>query len=156
MRKVGRPPVLDKKKRLQIVAILSVGCSQTVAARFVGCAPSTIQNTAERDPKFTKELDKAKSNAELALVKNIRNAANKEQYWRAAAWALERGFPEKYARRGPDVITVEQIGVLLAKFTEIILEEVPEHYRAGILKKVNALARALGIVLKREATDDSS
>lgn len=156
MRKVGRPPVLDEKKQLQIVAILSVGCSQAVAAQFVGCAPSTIQNTAERNSKFAKELSKAKSNAELALVKNIRNAANKEQYWRAAAWALERGFPEKYARRGPDVITVEQIGILLTRFAEIIIEEVPEGSRAIILKRLNTLARALGIVLKREGTDDSS
>ena len=62
-----------------------------------------------------KKLREAKGNAELGLVKNIRNAAKKEQYWRAAAWALERGFPEKYARRGPDVITVEQIGLLLTQ-----------------------------------------
>ena len=54
----------------------------------------------------------------MGLVKNIRNAAKKEQYWRAAAWALERCFPEKYARRGPDVITAEQIGLLLTKFAE--------------------------------------
>jgi hypothetical protein len=126
-----------------------------VAAQFVGCAPTTIQNTAERDPKFAEELGKAKSNAEIALVKNIRNAAKKEQYWRAAAWALERAFPEKYARRGPDVITVDQIGILLIKFSEIVAEEVPERYRSIILKKMDVVARALGIVLKREATNDS-
>ena len=102
----------------QIVAILSVGCSQNMAAQYVGCSPATIQRTAERDPKFAKQLREAKGNAELGLVKNIRNAAKKEQYWRAAAWALERGFPEKYARRGPDVITVEQIGLLLAQFSD--------------------------------------
>ncbi len=156
MGKPGRPPVLDDRKRAQIVAIISVGCSQTVAALFVGCSPATIQNTAERDPTFAEELGRAKSNAELALVKNIRKAAKKEQYWRAAAWALERGFPERYARRGPDVITVEQIGVLLAKFSEIIAAEVPERYRKKIVKKMDAVARALGIVLKRESTDDPS
>jgi hypothetical protein len=147
--------VLNDRKRAQIVAIISVGCSQTVAAQFVGCAPTTIQNTAERDPKFSEELGKARSNAEIALVKNIRNAAKKEQYWRAAAWALERAFPEKYARRGPDVITVDQIGILLIKFSEIVAEEVPERYRSIILKKMDVVARALGIVLKREATNDS-
>ena len=155
MKKGGRPPVLNETKRLQIVAILSVGCSQAVAAQFVGCSPSTIQNTAERDPNFAEELGKAKSNAELILVKNIRKAAKKEQYWRAAAWALERGFPEKYARRGPDVITVEQIGILLAKFSEIVIEEVPERYRTIILKRMDAVARSLGISLKRETTDDA-
>ena len=151
----GRPPVLDKAKRAQIVAILSVGCSQNVAAQFVGCAASTIQRTAERDPEFGEELGKAKSNAELGLVKNIRNAAQKEQYWRAAAWALERGFPEKYARRGPDVITVEQVGLLLTKFAEIIVEEVPERYRTSILRRLDAISRGLGVSLSREAADES-
>jgi hypothetical protein len=145
---------LDEEKRGQVLAILSVGCSQNMAAQYVGCASSTIQRTAERDPKFAKKLREAKGNAELGLVKVIRNAAKKEQYWRAAAWALERGFPEKYARRGPDVITIEQIGLLLAKFSAIIIEEVPERYRTGILKKMDAVARSLGIVLKREETDD--
>ena len=143
------------RKRGQILAILSVGCSQNVAAQYVGCAPSTIQRTAERDPKFAKKLRKAKSNAELGLVKNIRNAAKKEQYWRAAAWALERGFPEKYARRGPDVITAEQIGLLLTRFSAIIMDEVPARHRTDVAKKMDAMSRSLGIELKREATDDS-
>ena len=155
MGKRGRPAALDNGKRREILAILSVGCSQAVAAQYVDCAPSTIQRTADRDPKFAEELGKAKSNAELGLVKNIRNAAKKEQYWRAAAWALERGFPEKYARRGPDVITLEQIGLLLSKFSEIVVQEVPERYRTKIFKRMDAASRSLGIELKREATDDS-
>ncbi|MBU4272725.1 MAG: hypothetical protein KKE86_08605 [Planctomycetes bacterium] len=156
MGKRGRPPVLDKDKRGRIAAIISVGCSQGVAAQYVGCAPSTILRTAERDPTFAEELRQAKCNAELSLVKNIRNAAKKEQYWRAAAWALERGFPEKYARRGPDVITVEQIGLLLARFAELVVQEVPERYRKNILKKTDAMARGLGVELKREAKDETS
>jgi ribosomal protein L18E len=155
MGKRGRPPVLDDKKRAQIVAILAVGCSQSVAAQYVGCAVRTIQNTAERDPKFAEELGKARSNAELGLVKNIRNAAKKEQYWRAAAWALERGFPEKYARRGPDVITVEQIGLLLTKFSAIIVQDLPEPGRKDILKKMEMVARSLGITLKWKDADES-
>ena len=155
MEKRGRRPFLTEGKQREIAAILSVGCSQSVAAQYVGCAVSTIQRTAERDPKFAEQLGKAKSNAELGLVKNIRNAAKKEQYWRAAAWALERGFPEKYARRGPDVITVEQIGLLLTKFSEIIVQEVPDRYRSDILRRMDAVSHSLGIVLKGEATDDS-
>ncbi len=154
MGKRGRPPVLDDKKQAQIAAILGVGCSQNMAAAYVGCASRTIQRTAERDPKFAEKLNQARCNAELSLLKNIRSAAKKEQYWRAAAWALERGFPEKYARRGPDVITLEQIGLLLARFSEMIVEELPEHERSKILKKMDAVARSVGIVLKREAADD--
>ena len=153
MGRVGRRPVLDEGKRGQILAILSVGCSQSVAAEYVGCAVSTIQRTAERDPRFAGDLCQAKCNAELGLVKNIRSAAKKEQYWRAAAWALERGFPEKYASRGPDVITIEQIGQLLAKFSNFIVQDVPELYRTQILKKMDEVSRGFGVELKREAAD---
>ena len=61
--------------------------------RYVGCALSTIQNTADRDPRSPRSCAQATYNAEIGLLKNIRNAAKKEQYWRAAAWALERRFP---------------------------------------------------------------
>lgn len=151
MKKRGRRPVLDEGKRREVLAIVSVGCSQNVAAQYVGCAASTIRRAAERDPEFAKELGKAKSNAELGLVKNIRNAAKKEQYWRAAAWALERGFPEKYARRGPDVITAEQLARLLAQFADMIVQQVPvDEYRKKIVKGVEALARSLGQDIKEE------
>ncbi len=156
MGKCGRPPVLDKDKRGRIAAIISVGCSRGVAAQYVGCAPSTIQRTAERDPTFAEELRQAKCNAELSLIKNIRNAAMKEQYWRAAAWALERGFPEKYARRSHDVVSFEQIGLLLAKFADIVVQEVDEKKRKTILKKLDALVRELGIEIQREEQNDPS
>lgn len=156
MARRGRPPVLDEGKRREILALVSVGCSQNMAAHYVGCAPDTIQNTAKRDPKFAEKLNHAKCNAELGLVQNIRNAAKKEQYWRAAAWALERWFPEKYARRGPDVITVDQIGVLLSQFSGMIVEHVPERCRQRLLKKMDALALRLGIDLRREAADEAN
>lgn len=154
MGQLARRPALDATKRKQVVAILGVGCSQSVAAEYVGCSRSTIQRTAERDPKFADELNKAKCNAEIVLVKSIRSAAKKEHYWRAAAWALERGFPDKYARRGPDVITADQIGILLARFSEIIVQEVSERTRKRILKQIARLAQSFGCTLKQEPADE--
>ena len=72
-----------------------------MAASYVDCAVSTIQNTADRDATFAEKLRQATYNTEVGLLKNIRNAAKKEQYWRAAAWALERRFPERYAAAVP-------------------------------------------------------
>ena len=90
MAKLGRPPVLDEIKQREILAILSVGCSRRTAAKYVGCAPSTIQNTAERDEKFAEKLDRGENQAVVTHMTNINKAAKKAQYWRAAAWALER------------------------------------------------------------------
>jgi hypothetical protein len=148
--------ILDDVKQREVLAILSMGCSQSMAAKYVGCAPATIRREAARDAKFAKKLREAKGNAELGLVKNIRKAANKEQYWRAAAWALERMFPEKYARRGPDVITAEQLAQVLAQLAERIIEQVPvDAYRKNIVKAVESLARSFGQTIREEeAADD--
>ena len=141
----GRRPVLDEIKQREILALLSVGCSRRVAAQYVGCAPATIQNTSRRDAKFAEKLGQAACSTEIVYLKNIQKAARKEQYWRAAAWALERTMPEKYARRGPDVITVEQIALLLAQVGDILVEEVPQpKQRKKIIKRLEALTRSLG------------
>jgi hypothetical protein len=158
--KRGRPLVLDPEKQREILAIISVGCSQNMAAKYVGCSPQTIRREAARDPKFAKKLRQAKGNVELGLIRNIRNAANKEQYWRAAAWALERFFPEKYARRGPDVITAEQLAQLLGQLAEQIVQQVPVNaYRKKLVKAVESLARSYGQTIREkeprtEADDD--
>ena len=101
MTKRGRPPVLDSGKKREILAMLTVGCSRRTAARYVGCAAATIQNTAERDPQFAEQLHHADHLAEIEYLKNIRKAAKKEQGLRAAAWALERLNPEDFALRAP-------------------------------------------------------
>ncbi len=144
MNKCGRHPVLDAAKKREILAIIAVGCSRTVAAAYVGCAISTIQNTADRDPTFAEKLRQAACATELGLLKSIRNAAAKEQYWRAAAWTLERRFPDRYGRRGPDVITLEQVTALLGQFSDIVAEEVPGRFRKRVLKRLEKLARSLG------------
>jgi len=153
MGKRGRPPVLDDGKRREILAILSTGCSQAMAAEYVGCSVSTIQRTVERDPLFAESLGKARNNAELGLVRNIRNAANNEKYWRAAAWALERFFPNKYhTGGGPHVISAEQLAQVLTQFAHMIVEQVPvERYRKNIIKGLEAMVRNLGQTIAEEA-----
>ncbi len=140
MAKCGRRPVLDEYKRREILAILAVGCTRQVAAEYVGCDASTIRRTAQRDPEFAEQLRRKELQSEIGYLENIRNAARSERYWRAAAWALERIDPEKYGKRGPDVITVEQVGELMTQFAEVIVEEVPvPQYRKNILKQLDAI-----------------
>ena len=93
---------------------------------YVGCSPSTIRNTAERDPQFAEQLDKAESRHEVGYLQNIRAASQKEQYWRAAAWALERHYPDRYGPRKAGTISVEQITQLLSQFAEIVVQELPD------------------------------
>ncbi len=154
MAKRGRRPVLDDGKKREIVAILTVGCSRQTAAQYVGCAVSTISRTAQRDPNFAEQLRHAEHQHEITYLKNIQQAAKKPQYWRAAAWVLERIFPNRYARRGPDVITVEQFTVTLTQLVDMIVEEVPARYRKQIIKRSHALTKSLNCSPARKATDD--
>jgi len=133
---------LDEFRKREILAILSVGCSRRTAARYVGCSPSTIRRTAERDPAFAEALHKAESKAQILFMQNIAAAARKEQYWRAAAWALERLNPEDYAARSPHAVTLEQIRTLVSEFARIIVEEVPiAAHRKKILRRLERLGR---------------
>lgn len=143
MARRGRPPILDAVKQGQVLALLSVGCSKAVAARFVGCVPATITRTARRDPQFAAALKQALCSPEIGYLKSIQRASRKEQYWRAAAWALERIMPEKYARRDPEVITIDQVARLLAQMSEIVVSEVPARYRKAVVKRLDQLATLL-------------
>lgn len=150
----GRRPVLDEFKRREILAILAVGGSRRTAAGYVGCAVSTIQNTADRDPQFAHHLGQAEHQAEIAYLKSIQKAAQQEKYWRAAAWVLERKNPDDFARRGPDVFTPDQITLVLARFAEIVVNEVPvATYRKNVLKKFDALIVDLRRSVPKEPAD---
>ncbi len=152
-----RKRVLDESKQKEILAILAVGCSQSMAAKYVGCSPQTIRNEAERNPKFAEQMRQAKGNMELGLIRNIRNAAKKEQYWRAAAWALERCFPERYARRGPDVITADQLAEILSQFADRIMQLMPDRDRKALVKDAQQIAQTFSHSLGKNkgAADDS-
>ena len=150
-----RPFALDELKKREILAILAMGCSRRAAAKYVGCSPTTIANTAGRDPEFAAELESAESKAEIGYMKNIRKAANKEQYWRAAAWALERKYPEDYAPRGPDSIARSDVVELLIQLTQVIVEEVPvSKLRKKLVKRLNSLAAAVEKARKGSAAKD--
>lgn len=141
---IGRPPVLDEAKKGEICAILAVGCSRATAARYVGCHPDTIRNTAQRDDKFALDLERAESKHEVKHLAFINKAAEEGKYWRAAAWALERKYPGRYGTRRPDRFTVEQVSHVLSQFAAVILEEVPEaSERQRILSRLSDLTAGL-------------
>jgi hypothetical protein len=132
---------LDEVKRGEVCAILAVGGSRQLAAQYVGCSATTIRNTALRDASFKEQLEKAESQHEIGYLQNIRAAARKEQYWRAAAWVLERRFPDRYGPRKPGTTSVEQIMQLLGQFAEMIVQEVPTpEAQQRILARLQVLA----------------
>jgi hypothetical protein len=139
----GRRPVLDETKKGEILTIIAVGCTRQIAARYVGCDPRTIRRTARRDPIFAERLRQAGRNAEVGLLRRIRKASKKEQYWRAAAGALERVYPERYARRNPKVMTREHVAYLMKQLADLFAGQLPARYRKTVLRCVEQMIRKM-------------
>jgi hypothetical protein len=134
----GRPQSLTDSKKKTILALLTVGCSRTTAARYVNCDPKTIYNTAQRDREFADELARAETSAEYAYLARLFKAGDDPKYWRAAAWALERMHPDRFGVRSPDSITPGQFTILLGRLTEMLIEEIPvEMYRKKVLARLD-------------------
>lgn len=132
---------LEKKN---ILAIISVGCSRETAARYVGCPEYRIRREMADDPAFAAEMVKAAEDSEVYFINKIRKAADKEQYWRAAAWALERRCPNRYAPRGAGTLTMDQVRRLLAKLADVVIQMIPGgSERRRLLHRIRELVREI-------------
>ncbi len=135
---------LTKKQKDEILAILTVGCSRKIAARYVGCAPSLISKIAADDPDFAQDLRHAEQQAEIASMKSINAAARQERYWKAAAWILERRNPEEYRLRSPGTFNAQEFKFIINHLSEMIVEEVkaPTH-RKRLLARIDEFLKSM-------------
>lgn len=89
-----------------------------VAARAAGVAPSTVRSHRDRHREFATALDAALATAKSSMLAHVRNAAPKD--WKAAAWLLERRFPEEFAR--PEIrATIASANIDTGELTKGIL-----------------------------------
>ncbi|MFN7587337.1 MAG: hypothetical protein ACK5UQ_02310 [Planctomycetota bacterium] len=96
-KKLGRPRSRMTPKTVAAILEGVAGCLPIdVAARAAGVAPSTVRSHRERHRDFATALDAAIATAKSSMVARVRDAAPKD--WKAAAWMLERRFPEEFAR----------------------------------------------------------
>lgn len=141
MEKKGGPK-LDEGMQRDLCAILGVGCSRTVAARYVGCSPNTVRRLALTDAAFAERLRRAEGRHQVSHLTNIQTAS--KENWRASAWSLERTYPDRFAPRRPGTVTVQQMSYMLGEFARILVEEVKDaSLRKRILKRVAALTKGL-------------
>src|SRR6476646_8849748 len=91
----GRPRVLDDAKRREICALIAGGCSLRDAASYVNCSVCTIRREAERNPDFLQQIRHSEKHARLSPLRAMQQAMG--THWRAAAWFLERAFPDRFA-----------------------------------------------------------
>jgi hypothetical protein len=141
--RVDRRRVLDAEKRRQILALVANGSSRRTAARVVGCSHSTIHRAIDRDPDFAEQLARAEHNVEIEALRNLRNAAKKERYWRAAAWLLERTNSDDFAKRKPELYTAPEMAQTAAQFMMLMTSIVPPEYVDYMLNRMEAIVNYL-------------
>ena len=102
---MGRPTKLTPEVQDKIVNALRGGNYQETAAQFAGIDEATFYRWMERGAsedegiycEFRKAVERAKSQAEVRDIALIDKAAQNGS-WQAAAWKLERKFPQKWGR----------------------------------------------------------
>ncbi len=128
LRPPGIPTVLTDETQHDYVTAIMRGANLTDAAQYAGIHPATVglwrqrldtcnpqfdSDTGEivtwtddeRNPpiprlfEFFAAIRKAESDAKLLRLGQIERAASDPKYWTAAAWWLERKFPDEFGRR---------------------------------------------------------
>ena len=129
---------LTSKQKKAVLAILSVGCSRAAAARCVRCSPYILNREMSEHPQFAMDITKAEEGIEIFFLSRLRNAAQKEQHWRAAAWFLERRFPQRYGGKKQENLTAERVQRFMTSCLQIIAEELPDkEHREKILDRLS-------------------
>lgn len=112
----GRKSKLTPERQERICELLRAGNYAGVAAKAAGIAESTFYAWIERGEKartgafaeFAEAVKKAEAEGETAALEIIQTAALES--WQAAAWLLERRFPQRWARANRDTARGETEG----------------------------------------------
>lgn len=124
---MARPTKLTPELQEKICKLIAAtGCTVEGAAAAVDVAASTVYEWRSRGlierkgrfAEFAEALMRARAKSEAALVASIATAGKTD--WRAAAWILERRFPDQYGNR---VTLIKRLGQMTEDELDAYLAE---------------------------------
>lgn len=100
----GRPSKLTPETREKLLSAIRLGNYRETACAYAGIDPHTLGRWMKRGEREQRGeywelcalIKDAEASAEMVSVARIRAAS--ADTWQAAAWYLERKFPERWAR----------------------------------------------------------
>jgi len=104
---MAAPSALTPDLRIQVERELAAGATQAVVAQRAGVSARTLRKWlaagkvtphVEAQPAASEPLAIRLERAEPGLVASVIAAAQRG-HWQAAAWLLERSFPERWGRK---------------------------------------------------------
>ena len=118
----GRPRALNDLKRRQICDLTAEGLNLQQAARHVQCSTRTIRREMRRNPEFGDEVRRNENFAQINPLSALQRAVHHN--WRAAAWLLERLFPDRFARKPrTSAFGKRQVRQLLDEVLQIVRDD---------------------------------
>lgn len=129
----GRPTSLTPERHAAIVDAVRHGMYAKAAVEGAGITEATYYRWLERGRQgeepfesFLADVEQASAAATLNMLDTIRKAA--ETDWRAAAWFLERRFPDQWGRHSRS-----------SREDEVAVTESPEAVREQVLRRIQVL-----------------
>lgn len=77
---------------------VAIGATYQLASKYAGISDVTFDNWRKKYPEFAQAVNDAEGRAAVGWLAKIENEANNGN-WTAAAWKLERRYPNEYGRR---------------------------------------------------------
>ena len=95
----GRPTKKTEQRVEALLQSLRAGASRQRSAALAGIHRDTLHEWMKQDPAFSDAIEKAEAFAEARFLSRVATAAENERSWQAAAWILERRFPNEWRKR---------------------------------------------------------
>lgn len=93
------------EERIEIILMnLRQGMTREIACTQAGISSRTLYNWCEADAELADDVEAAIDVSKAVLINEIKALGQARQDWRAAAWMLERRWPQEFgAKRDVDV-----------------------------------------------------
>jgi hypothetical protein len=108
---------LDAARRGRLMAALEAGATLRMAAAAAGVSEDTLSRWRKTRPDLQAEINQAEAQGAVKALEQIRAAAQGGA-WQAAAWMLERRYPNEYGRRAPAVENVNELEIVRGWLSE--------------------------------------
>jgi hypothetical protein len=144
-RSAGRHGVKTLEVCQQIIEVVRTGLPLKFAAASVGVSAEALRLWREKDPKFGQEIEMArmasvKERWEL-IQKAARGNGDTPGDWKAAAWSIERTWPQEFGRPEVQLNHIHQTAITTHNSLAISFEVAKnlESRAAPVRRKVEAL-----------------
>ena len=95
---MARPTKYNADTAKKICDAIRIGATYKLACNFAGISEDTFALWRKKIPEFDTDVVQAEGAGAVGWLAKIEKAAN-DGTWQAAAWKLERRYPQQYGRQ---------------------------------------------------------